>query len=121
MRSRYSPEAPSVLSLSRLASSSAWMRPVVGAEMPGHIFLGQNLETEGLGAFAIEPGRAQAVQLQAVVDRLQHAVGNVVRLHRIGEDEVAARLRDPPDLLQHLVALGGMKDRVLTSDHVVAG
>ena len=59
--------------------------------------------------------------MDAVIDRLQRTrVLEIVGLHRIGEDELSARLEHPRHLVQHRLAIGRMQDRILAPHRIEA-
>ena len=54
-------------------------------------------------------------------NRLQHAFGTIVRLHRIGEDELTARFQHPLDLVEDAGPVAAVQNRILRPDEVEAG
>ena len=58
--------------------------------------------------------------MDAIQDRLQHAIGATIRLHRIGEDELSAGLQHARHFIKYAGTVAAMQNRILRPDDIHA-
>src|SRR5690606_16726327 len=86
---------------------------VVPHEVPRQLDEPDLLPAQPLGLFPIERHRTERVEVNSIEDRSKHTGRAIVRLHRVGEDQLTPGLEHAIDLLEDAGPIPRMQESVL--------